>query len=405
MDKTLQNKKNLNLTPDFSFYPRKTIRDVVVHPLGLEVIYEADKRTFHLSQDLREHATDPETTHPITKETLISPLDIPEDFFIKQAEISSDGFIRVVWSHKITPNDEGFSLYYSGWLFRTGMTSEFDFNNDTSIKIWDASNFDNIPVISGTNLSDNKEFEKMLITLIQYGVVIIKGLPVEENTLENVASRIGTIRNSNFGRIFDVKYKHNPDSNAYTNEELLLHNDLSTREYIPGLQLLFCMINETDGGFSTLADGFAIADYIKDHDTEIYDLLSGYKVSFANKAKTSDYRIESPIIRHNDKGVVNEIRWTCWLRSPLRGSLSGMNDFYEAQKKFYKLVNSDQFKVEFKLNPGDMICMDNRRILHGRTRFSETHGERWMRGCYLERDELQSALRLVRRDAIWHKQQ
>jgi len=52
-----------------------------------------------------------------------------------------------------------------------------------------------------------------------------------------------------------------------------------------------------------------------------------------------------------------------------------------------------------------MICMDNRRILHGRTRFSETHGERWMRGCYLERDELQSALRLVRRDAIWHKQQ
>ena len=367
------------------------------------MIYEENKRTFHLSRDLREHATDPETTHPITKETLISPLSIPDDFSIKQAEISSDGFARVTWSHKITPKDKGVSVYHSGWLYQTGMTSEVNFEGAIKAKIWNAMDFSDIPRINGTNFSDNNEFEKMLVTLIQYGVAIIKGLPVDESTLENVASKIGTIRNSNFGTIFDVKYKHNPDSNAYTNQELLLHNDLSTREYIPGLQLLFCMINETDGGFSTLADGFAIADYIRKQDAKMYDLLSDYNVSFANKAKTSDYRIESPIIRHNNKGEVDEIRWTCWLRSPLRGSLTEMNNFYEAQKKFYKLVNSDQFKVEFKLNPGDMICMDNRRILHGRTRFSETRGERWLRGCYLERDELQSALRVVRRDVGWNK--
>ena len=403
MDKSPQSKKISYSTPDFSSYPPRAIEDVVIHPLGLEVVYEKNKRTFHLSRDLREHATDPETTHPITKETLISPLNIPDDFSIKQAEISSDGFARVTWSHKITPNDKGVSVYHSGWLYQTGMTSEIDLEDAIKVKVWDATDFGDIPIISGANFSNNNELEKMLVTLIQYGVAIIKGLPVDESTLENVASKIGTIRNSNFGRIFDVKYKHNPDSNAYTNQELLLHNDLSTREYIPGLQLLFCMINETDGGFSTLADGFAIADYIRKQDTKMYDLLSDYNVSFANKAKTSDYRIESPIIRRNNKAEVDEIRWTCWLRSPLRGSLTEMNDFYEAQKKFYKLVNNDQFKVEFKLNPGDMICMDNRRILHGRTRFSETHGERWLRGCYLERDELQSALRVVRRDIRWHE--
>ena len=338
MDKSPQSKKISYSTPDFSSYVPRTIKDVVIHPLGLEVIYEDDKRTFHLSRDLREHATDPETTHPITKETLISPLNIPDDFSIKQAEISSDGFARVTWSHKITPKDKGVSVYHSGWLYQTGMTSEVNFEGAIKAKIWNAMDFSDIPRINGTNFSDNNEFEKMLVTLIQYGVVIIKGLPVDESALESVALKIGTIRNSNFGRIFDVKYKHNPDSNAYTNQELLLHNDLSTREYIPGLQLLFCMINETDGGFSTLADGFAIADYIRKQDAKMYDLLSDYNVSFANKAKTSDYRIESPIIRHNNKGEVDEIRWTCWLRSPLRGSLTEMNNFYEAQKKFYKLV-------------------------------------------------------------------
>ena len=63
------------------------------------------------------------------------------------------------------------------------------------------------------------------------------------------------------------------------------------------------------------------------------------------------------------------------------------------------MVNSDQFKVEFKLNPGDMICMDNRRILHGRTRFSETRGvAEGHEDVILERDELQSALRGGERD-------
>ena len=175
MDKSPQSKKISYSTPDFSSYVPRTIKDVVIHPLGLEVIYEDDKRTFHLSRDLREHATDPETTHPITKETLISPLNIPDDFSIKQAEISSDGFARVTWSHKITPKDKGVSVYHSGWLYQTGMTSEVNFEGAIKAKIWNAMDFSDIPRINGTNFSDNNEFEKMLVTLIQYGVVIIKG--------------------------------------------------------------------------------------------------------------------------------------------------------------------------------------------------------------------------------------
>ena len=74
------------------------------------MIYEENKRTFHLSRDLREHATDPETTHPTTKETLISPLNIPDDFSIKQAEISSDGFASDMVAQDY-PKDKGVSVY------------------------------------------------------------------------------------------------------------------------------------------------------------------------------------------------------------------------------------------------------------------------------------------------------
>jgi len=74
-----------------------------------------------------------------------------------------------------------------------------------------------------------------------------------------------------------------------------------------------------------------------------------------------------------------------------------MDKTYHAQREFYRLVNDSKFKVEFKLEPGDMMCVDNRRVLHGRTSFTESSGVRWVRGCYMERDELWSALRVALR--------
>jgi len=44
-----------------------------------------------------------------------------------------------------------------------------------------------------------------------------------------------------------------------------------------------------------------------------------------------------------------------------------------------------------------MLCFDNRRMLHGRTGFDPATGNRWLRGCYGEREDLQSRLRIAAR--------
>ena len=90
-------------TPDFVTYPLRVIKDLKVHPLGLEVHYDDNRKSFHLAVDLREHSVDIKTTHPVTRETLISPLDIPENFSIKEANILENGHVSVTWSHCITP--------------------------------------------------------------------------------------------------------------------------------------------------------------------------------------------------------------------------------------------------------------------------------------------------------------
>jgi len=385
-------------TPDFGTYPTRIITDLIIHPLGLEVSYNDGKSSFHLTLNLREHSPDSESTHPITRETLIAPIDIPEDLTITDAHLRKDGFVAVTWSKKITPNDSGCSVYHPGWLYQTGLSDDIDFKINLEQNLWDAVNFNNIPKSDGACiLDDYNEFLEFLINLVQFGVVIIRDLPIQKDILEKLTSKIGTIRSSNFGWIFDVKTHEDADSNAYTNVELPAHNDLSTREYVPGLQFLYCLENNTDGGFSTLTDGFSVAHYLKETDPDIYRLLLTQPVNFASKGQTSDYRIRAPLFHHNEKGNLDEIRWTCWLRAPLRGSFEEMDKTYHAQREFYRLVNDSKFKVEFKLEPGDMMCIDNRRVLHGRTSFTESSGARWVRGCYMERDELWSALRVALR--------
>ena len=386
------------LTPDFDTYPARPIASIDVHPLGLEVRYKDGQVSFHLAADLREHSVADDTTHAVTREALLDPTHVPEGFHISAAQLADDGFVKVTWSHKLTPSDTGQARYYSGWLYQTGLYGDADFEADLSPRLWTAETFTDIPRIDGSCVMDNEdEYFRFLKTFIQYGVVLVKGLPAVPEMIETLPEKIGVIRTSNFGRIFEVKIKADADSNAYTGEELRAHTDLATREYMPGLQFLFCLQNDSDGGNSTLTDGFAVANHIRTTDPQTFNLLSQTPIDFANKAKTSDYRMTVPLFHLGRDGQLDEVRWTSWLRAPMRGSLDEMSRLYSAQKKVYHLGNSNKFRACFKLGVGDMICFDNRRVLHGRTSFDPTSGERWLRGCYMEREELWSGLRMAAR--------
>ena len=385
-------------TPDFDTYPMHQVAELTVKPLGLEIQWADGMVSHHLSPNLREHAAEPHTSHPITRETMVEPQDIPAGFAITSAQLLDTGFVSVSLSHTLSADDTGTCLYHPGWLYQTGLSSDTDFGADVSPILWDAAIFDDIPKIDGSLvLDDSEEFHRFLLSLARYGVAVVRGLPPEPEIIETLPGKIGVIRTSNFGHIFDVETKPEADSNAYTSVELRAHTDLATREYMPGLQFLFCLQNDATGGHSTLSDGFAVADFMRKQDPDMFRLLSTVPLDFANKAATSDYRMAVPLFHHDENGQLNEVRWTSWLRAPLRGTLAEMALVHEALRHAYLLGNNEPFKVSFKLEPGDMMCFDNRRVLHGRTSFDPTSGARRLRGCYVEREELWSALRIAAR--------
>ena len=67
----------------------------------------------------------------------------------------------------------------------------------------------------------------MLKVFYQYGYVIIENTKAEENEVINFAEKLGPVRATNFGKLFNVVSKPNPNDLAYT---CLLYTSPSPRD-------------------------------------------------------------------------------------------------------------------------------------------------------------------------------
>ena len=71
--------------------------------------------------------------------------------------------------------------------------------------------------------------------------------------------------------------------------------------------------------------------------------------------------------------------------------------YYSARNKISEMYNSEKFRIEFKLKPGDLLMMDNHRLLHGRTEYNANEGNRFLQGCYIDYDSTEGKLKHLKR--------
>lgn len=65
---------------------------------------------------------------------------------------------------------------------------------------------------------------------------------------------------------------------------------------------------------------------------------------------------------------------------------------------FLEYLQDPRFLITLKLEAGEMLVFDNRRMLHGRKAFDPTTGGRHLQGCYLDTSEVLSRMRMLERD-------
>jgi gamma-butyrobetaine dioxygenase len=229
------------------------------------------------------------------------------------------------------------------------------------------------------------------------GLTFLSGVPALEGRVLEVAALVGWVRETNYGRVFDVRSVPDPNNLAYTNRQLGLHTDNPYRDPVPGLQILHCLRAGREGGASLFADGFAVAETLLKEDAEAFEILASTPVRFAFSDAAASLTAERSIIQRNRDGCVEAVHYNSRSIAPLRMAAGKMVSFYRAYTDFARLLADPRFVLTTSLVDGELVMFDNRRVLHGRTAFSSADA-RHLQGCYLDQDGLRSQIAVLKRD-------
>ncbi len=341
---------------------------------------------------LRENEVTPRVIDHVTRERETEIDQLPAETHVTDIHPSATAV-------QITFGPDGHKgVFHPGWL-RSMAEGRWRPEHDIPKQSpWEAADMPKPPTFDGPLvMTDDAALGDWLHVTWESGFARLRNLPTDAGTAQRVGERIGTLRSSNFGFLFSVETKPDPDSTAYTSVSLDGHTDLATRETQPGLQILLCRENTATGGASTMADGFAVAEAFRQEDPEAFDALTELSWVFTNRHRDSDYRFSGPIIETDAKGAVTEIRNTGFLRFFPDMADSDIARAYRALRLFTAHCRSHRFICRTPFQAGDLVLFDNRRILHGRDSFDPQSGTRRLEGCYLDRDEILSRLRVLAR--------
>ncbi|HEY7748061.1 MAG TPA: gamma-butyrobetaine dioxygenase [Aestuariivirgaceae bacterium] len=361
---------------------------------ALELKWPDGRRSRFHALWLRDNALDPETRSSLNGQRLITILDQPADGRIGSVSVSGTS-LTVVFEP-----DAKTVVFPLQWLQahshdeqserRPGWTGEL-------IERWESSLGSNIPVNSWHRISnDRAAFGDWLSAVRRYGFALLTGLPLHSGFLCTVAEKFGFVRETNYGRWFDVRAEVNPSNLAYTNLGLQAHTDNPYRDPVPTLQLLACLENSVDGGNSLVVDGFKVVERLAAESQAHFDVLSRYPARFEYSGSPGVRLFaKRPIIELGPDGELLAVRFNNRsLSATTDVPFADMPEYYAAYRRFAELIEDENMAVSFKLAPGELFIVDNTRVLHARKAFSGV-GKRWLQGCYADRDGLLSTLAVI----------
>ena len=331
---------------------------------------------------------------PRSREGMIDPADLPPASDLLDAAVGPDGDLVLTWSGGLVAS------VHPGWLRHVADGAHRPDSFLPARQTWTASDLPEPPTIDGSRvLDDPGVLTEWLTMLVRYGLARLRDTPDDTGFLAELAARIGPIRSSNFGDVWSVRAKVDPDSTAYTGLNLGQHTDLPTRETPPGFQFLHCVENSCAGGWSRMTDGLAVAAELAATHPDDYEALTTLRWVFFNRSADDDHRWSGPIIDHGGLGQPLTLRAFYPVRAFPDMAPADVPRAYRALRRFSAVAHDPRFQVRYPFQVGDLVGFDNRVVLHGRDAFDPVTGARHLRGCYIDHDDVFSRLRVLRRRA------
>jgi gamma-butyrobetaine dioxygenase len=338
---------------------------------------------------LRDNCPCAECRDPGNGQKLFGVTDLPADLSVRRIH-RADGSVTVTF------DPDGHEAVFSEAWLAARSTAEGDGRTEATKRLWSAVELGNaLPTSLWSDYRDDPaEQARVLRAVHELGFVVLQGTPTVEDTVLAVANTFGYPRETNYGRLFDVRVEPDPTNLAFTGRAIAPHTDNPYRDPVPTLQLLHCLSNAAAGGESGLVDGFKAAAILRDEDQPAFELLTTTLVSFAWSDARASLRADRPLIEVDVAGHIREIRFNNRSMQALGLAGDDASAFYDAYLHFAQIIARPDLMVTFRLDAGDCVIFDNTRLLHARTAFAET-GARHLQGCYADLDALSSRLRIL----------
>lgn len=335
---------------------------------------------------LRDQCACPQCRHP-NGQRLFEIVDLPEQPQIERIAMQGDGSVRVTWK------EEHVSTYPAAFLYEHNLKTP----PAAPIRLWGAD-LAQLPEGDWPSVARDPNAELAWLEAYHaHGFGLLRNVPARPGMVAEVGDRLGFVRTTNYGKLFDVVSVPDPNNLANTALGLGVHSDNPYRDPTPGVQLLHCLVSDAPGGDSVLVDGFAAAEQLRQWAPEQFELLTRVPANFRFADKDADLQTRTPLISVDFEGRLKSVHFNNRSFAGINVPVELVEPWYEAYRNFAQIMKQPERALIFRLVPGDLLVMQNERALHGRTAFDASLGRRQLQGCYVDKDGLESRMRVLRR--------
>src|SRR5580693_4059380 len=251
---------------------------------------------------LRERCRDAASIDLKTQQRLADPSDFDLELKIVTLTQPSPGIFRVRFS------DGHEATFSAAQILEEAALAPND-HDCPPLALWDGT-LAQLPRARWRADASESERLAWLESFLTLGFVIFEGVPTTPGMVLKVGSMFGFTRETNFGALFDVRSTPGATDLAYTSVSLDPHTDNPYRTPVPGIQLLHCLVNETNGGLSTLVDGFAVAQALRQEAAPAFGILASTPVRFKYIDVDTELTASAPLIELDLGGDLRAIHFS-----------------------------------------------------------------------------------------------
>lgn len=351
--------------------------------------YDGSVSRFHY-QWLRDNCRSTERFDVKTQERKALTESIPNDLRAIAVN-SADDELRISWSDGTAD-----SQFDPAWLKRNAYDAE-PRPKATSQRHWGAEYATTLESFAYTQImSDDVAAGAMIEAFEHRGLIRLTGAPTADGEVERFADRLAYVREIAFDRVANIRVSVDPYTLGFTNASLPLHTDCSGYSWPPNVMAFHCLQNDVAGGASQYVDGAKVISQLRQTDPEALRIMSEYAVEFRLWSQNADTLSQYPPVTLDEQGNLAVLRYANWTVQPLQTvPFDVVPRWYDAWRALAARINAPENRLSYRCAPGEILLINNHRVLHGRDAFDDGEGIRHFQQVYMELDDLSGFRRIA----------